>query len=419
VKLRLYSLLWWLLLPAAALYLLTRSIKQPEYRQGWLQRLALGAIPNAEKGLWIHAVSVGETRAAQPLIAALRRTHPQLRIVLTHMTPTGMATSQALFGNEVQRCYLPYDMLSVQRRFLRRLNPGVGLIMETELWPAMLAEAQSAKVPVALVNARLSDRSLKRGLKRKVLLRPALESLRLVLAQSSDDALRVSALGQVPTQVVGNMKFDYRPERTLQALGQSWRRCKKPRVLVASSRDGEEALLLEAIAKHPQGDSVQWWWVPRHPQRFDEVYALLGHRLASHGVRRTSASFAEQLDAAAWVLGDSMGEMSAYYEASDVVIMGGSLLPFGSQSLIEPCAHGRPVVLGPSVFNFAQAAQAALQTDAAVQCEDGSQAVSQALELALDQARAMQMGQAGQSMIACHQGATQRTLQALQDAGLI
>jgi 3-deoxy-D-manno-octulosonic-acid transferase len=426
-----YGLAWWLATPLVMAYLLWRSWRQPEYRQGWAERWALddGELPESSdrtrqgKLIWIHAVSVGETRAAAPLVRALLQDDPQRRIVFTHMTPTGRQTSVELFGDGVMRRYLPYDLAWAQRRLIARLKPALILIMETELWPNLINEARRAGVPIALVNARLSEKSLRQGLKRRGLLAPALQQLDLVLAQGRDDAQRISQLAPRTLEVLGNLKFDHAIDEDKRALGRAWRAAaKRPAVLMASSREGEEAALLEAVQRHPQASAVQWWWVPRHPQRFDEVWALLASGAAAQGgaaVRRSAGGFDREREQAWLVLGDSMGELAAYLECADVVIMGGSLGAFGSQNLIEPCAQGRAVLLGPSTFNFALASELALKAGAALQLDNAQALVNQAILLAQDQPKREAMRNCGITFTHEHRGATARTLSALKKAGLL
>jgi 3-deoxy-D-manno-octulosonic-acid transferase len=409
----LYILVVHALLPWAVLHLLWRARRQPDYLRHWGERF--GAYPRTRPAapvIWLHAVSVGETRAAQPLIAALRARYPDHRILLTHMTPTGRATSEALFGDAVERVYLPYDTPWAMRRFLRHFRPTLGLIMETELWPNLIAACRDAAVPLLLVNARLSEKSARRYARFPALTRGALQGLCAIAASGAEDARRLRELGAAEVAVLGNMKFDIAPPAPQLELGLTFRsRCGgRPVFLCASTREGEEAPILDAWQKVGAGGTVNaplLAIVPRHPQRFDEVARLIAAR--GFGLQRRSD---EQLVAAAtqvW-LGDSMGEMFAYYAAADVACVGGSLLPFGSQNLIEPCAVGTPVLIGPSTFNFAEAAQAALAAGAARQVADAAALVETALALLADQPARAAMGAAGRAFSAEHRGATARTL---------
>lgn len=430
----LYSLAWLLATPLAMAYLLWRSIRQPAYRGHWGERF--GWHPRragSEPLIWLHAVSVGETRAAQPLVKALAAKYPQADVLITCMTPTGRETAHELFakalGDRFHQAYLPYDQAGAQRRFLRAWRPTVGLLMETELWPNLMAAATQANVPVALVSARLSQKSLERGLRQRALIIPAAKRLACVLAQSDGDAARIAQLlGRPVDAVTGNLKFDNAPDEALFERGRGWRaRIGRPVVLAASTREGEEGLLMHAwqglttqhampagAANSPaQPPSPLLVIVPRHPQRFDAVVRdaeATGLRVARRAALDDPAFDARSIDI---LIGDSMGEMDAWYALADVAIMGGSMLPFGSQNLIEPCAAGCPVILGPSTYNFAEAAQQALAAGAVRQVPDAAQAVTAALQLLGDEPVRVAMAQAGQAFTSSHRGATQRTLEAL------
>jgi 3-deoxy-D-manno-octulosonic-acid transferase len=409
----LYTLVVHALLPWAVLHLLWRARRQPDYLRHWGERFGVYSRTRpAAPVIWLHAVSVGETRAAQPLVAALRARYPGHRILLTHMTPTGRATSEALFGDAVERVYLPYDTPWAMRRFLRHFRPALGLVMETELWPNLIAACRDATVPLLLVNARLSEKSARRYARFPRLTRGALQGLQAIAASGAADALRLRELGAAEVAVLGNMKFDIAPPAPQLELGLSFRaRCGgRPVFLCASTREGEEALILDAWQKVGAGGTVGaplLAIVPRHPQRFDEVARLI----EAHGFRLQRRSDEQPVAAATQVwLGDSMGEMFAYYAAADVAFVGGSLLPFGSQNLIEPCAVGTPVLIGPSTFNFAEAARAALAAGAARQVADAGALVEEALALLADQPARAAMGAAGRSFSTEHRGATARTL---------
>ncbi|GAB2181305.1 lipid IV(A) 3-deoxy-D-manno-octulosonic acid transferase [Denitratisoma sp. agr-D3] len=405
----LYTLLLWLLLPWILLHLLWRSRLQPEYRQHWGERFGRYPARRQRRPLiWIHAVSVGETRAAQPLVAALRQRYPTHRILLTHMTPTGRETGVALYGDEVDRAYLAYDYPGAVARFLDHWQPDFGLIMETELWPNLIAACAAREIPLLLANARLSQRSAKRYDRLAALTREALGSLAGVAAQAEADARRLTQLGALQVSVVGNIKFDITPPAEQVTLGQAFRQRlgSRPVLLCASTREGEEALLLDAWCRLERGDALLAL-VPRHPQRRDEVADLVRQRGLTLQFRSDESPLAAGTDV--W-LGDSLGEMFAYYEACDVAVIGGSLLDFGSQNLIEACALGKPVVLGPSTYNFAEAAANALAEKAALQAADAPAALATALALLADGPRRQAMGAAAQAFSDRHRGATERLL---------
>jgi len=410
---RLYTLGWWLALPLAALYLVWRALRQREYLRHWGERfLGHGAKARGEQVIWLHAVSVGETRAAQPLIDALARAHPRVSFVLTHMTPTGRVVgasiARALPGRVVQR-YLPYDLPFAVRRFLREVRPSVGVLLETEAWPNLLFGAHDAGVPVVLVNARLSEKSAARAQRYAALVKSAGAHLARIAAQTESDRARLALFYDGPIDVLGNMKFDLAPlpqllEQGRIARGRWGARCVW---LAASTREGEEALILDALARRKDASGLLLI-VPRHPQRFDEVAQLIAAR-GFRPVRRGSPAWDAAPAHDVVLLGDSMGEMSMYYAAADVALIGGSLRPFGAQNLIEACAVGTPVVIGPSTFNFAQAAADALAAGAALQVADAEAALAAMDAVSRDCARLQAMRTAALRFATAHRGATART----------
>lgn len=403
----LYSLAWVAALPLALARLAWRSRREPRYRAHLAERL--GRYPPAApaRRLWVHAVSLGETRAAAPLVEALMRRYPDHRILLTHMTPTGRAAGEALFGDRVDRAWLPYDVGFAVDGFLRHWKPEAGVLMETELWPRLVEACRREGIPVALANARLSERSARRYGRWPALARWAFGNLAGVAAQSPGDAQRIAALGAPAPVVTGNVKFDLAVAPEQQALAAELRARIGPgrRVwLAGSTREGEEALLLDAFAALDAGPEVLLAIVPRHPQRFAEVAALAAGRFV---VARRSEPGAVPAAARVWI-GDSLGEMLAYYGAADVVVMGGTLLEHGGQNLIEACALGAPVVLGPHTFNFSEAARGAIEAGAAVRVADAAGALREAQAIAGDAARRERMGAAGLAFVAAHRGAVAR-----------
>jgi len=323
------------------------------------------------------------------------------------MTATGRETLRELHAESVRIAWLPYDYPGAVRRFLALYRPRLGVIMETELWPNLLAACAAQRVPVLLANARMSEKSA-RGYRRwSGLARPALGSLAAVCAQSDEDAARLRALGALQVEVAGNLKFDGVPDEAKRAEGRAWRaRLGRPVLLMASTREGEEKLLLEAL---PAWDGkLLVVVVPRHPRRFDEVAALLA---GEGGVARRGRG--EVPDPSHRMhLGDTMGEMDFYFAAADVAVIGGSFAPLGGQNLIEACAAGVPVVLGPSMFNFAEATRFAIDAGAAVQAADAASAIRAALDLLGEPAARARMGAAGQALCEAHRGATHRHVQA-------
>jgi 3-deoxy-D-manno-octulosonic-acid transferase len=427
VALAAYSAAWWLAAPLAAAYLLWRSLAQREYRRHWGERfLGRGAPPPAGRPLiWVHAVSVGETRAAQPLIEQLARELPAASFLLTHMTPTGRAVGESIVaglpGRVAQR-YLPYDLHFAVDRFLRQTRPAAGVIMETEIWPNLLHAARRAAVPMLLANARLSEKSAARGARFEALLGPAAEAFGRIAAQSEADRARIGRFYRKPVDVTGNMKFDLPVSEALVAAGQALRAAwgGRPVWLLASSREGEEALVLDAwTGRRGKSDSDPVLLVvPRHPQRFDEVAQLIESRgLAC--ARRSRGPWPQQPAPATVLLGDTMGEMALYYAAADLALIGGSLREFGAQNLIEACAVGTPVVLGPSTYNFAQAAADALAAGAALQVRDAGEALAAMERLCADRERLHAMAASARAFAGTHRGATARVarmVRALLDA---
>jgi 3-deoxy-D-manno-octulosonic-acid transferase len=416
----LYSVLWWVGLPFVLLRLWRRGRKEPGYRQHIGERLGFydqsrrRALPPL---IWVHAVSVGETRAAQPLIEALLQTYPQHTILLTHMTATGRATGQQLFaaqGERVIQSYLPYDTGWMCARFLRHFKPKICILMETEVWPNMVRQCVRAGVPVMLANARLSARSLRRGQRFGAILLEAAAGIDCVAAQSEQDAERLRLFGARQVHVTGSIKFDVEAPADMVARGRQWRTQfgERPVLLCASTREGEEALILDALANVPDRNFLTVI-VPRHPQRFDEVASMISARGFAMQRRSMLGGAAVAADTAV-VLGDSMGEMAAYYAACDTAFIGGSLLPLGGQNLIEACALGVPVLVGEHTFNFQMISDDAVMADAAVRVSSASDMLRQARSLFADKDRRTSMAQHAQEFARRHQGATVRTMALLE-----
>jgi 3-deoxy-D-manno-octulosonic-acid transferase len=408
-----YSIAILALLPWALLHLLWRSRRQPDYLKNWAERFGLYPSPRSPGPLlWIHAVSVGETRAAQPLIAALRERHPGYRILMTHMTPTGRQTGEALYGDTIERVFLPYDTPWAVAAFLNHFRPALGLIVETEIWPNLIAACRSRDLPVLLVNARLSEKSARGYARFPRLTRDALQGLSGITAIGKDDAARLNSLGASGVAITGSVKFDISPPAQQLALGQALRErfAGRPCLVCASTRDGEEAAILDAWITARPRDALLIL-IPRHPQRFGEVATLCDERRLR--LQRRSENCAVLPDTDVW-LGDSMGEMFAYYAAADVAFIGGSLLPFGSQNLIEACAVGTPLLIGPSVFNFPDIARDAVACGAAQPIGTAPELVAVAKELLVSPIRRELMRSAGLAFAARHRGATAKTLELIE-----
>lgn len=408
-----YTLLLYVLLPFTPLKLLWRGIRQPEYLKHISERY--GFYPQADYPkpiLWLHCVSVGETHAAAPLVKQLLNDYAQYQILLTHTTPTGRQASQQLFGDSVLRAYLPYDLPGAVKRFLRHFNPKMGMLMETELWFNLIAECAHRRIPLLLVNARLSQRSARGYGKVARLAEQGLRALTYIAAQTNADAERLKSLGADNIAVMGNLKFDVKPPADAAERGRQLRGLlgvKRPVFLAASTREGEEELILQAIAA-ANIPNLLTVIVPRHPQRFDEVAGLL----KKYGVafcRRSEFSYgtvAGEIPASAAILGDSMGEMFTYYAACDVAFIGGSLLPYGGQNLIEACAMGKPVLIGLHTYNFESAAELAVAKCAAWRVSDVAELTSALQQLFENPQKIQTMGEAALSFSNSAGGATQR-----------
>ena len=406
----LYTLAWRIAAPLAPLKLWWRGRREPGYRLHVGERYGRYDAPApAGELVWIHAVSVGETRAAAPLVERILRERPAATVLLTSMTATGRETGRAIFGERVVQAWLPYDLPGAMRRFLAHFRPAFGLLMETELWPNLAAEAAVARVPLFLVNGRLSERSA-RGYERVgSLVRPLLHSLAGVAAQTQADAARLEALGARDVAVTGNLKFDLGvPEggRGLASLMRATFGAGRPVVLGAAARDGEEAAILDALARSPLAGSTLLVIVPRHPQRFDEVAAMLAARSIAHARRSQDRPVPADVRV---LLGDSMGEMAGYYGAADVAFVGGSLVPLGGQNLIEAITMGVPVLVGPHTFNFADAADGAVAAGAALRVADADAMLAAAAALLGDASRREAMRSCAEGFLAAHRGAADRT----------
>jgi 3-deoxy-D-manno-octulosonic-acid transferase len=420
----LYSLFFVLLVPLVMLRLWRRGQREHGYRKHIGERFGGKPIARGHTGVvWIHAVSVGEARAAIPLINQLRR-EVSAPIIVTCMTPSGRAVAREQLPDDVMVGYLPYDLPWVTSRFVKRMAPKILIIMETELWPNLLAACKQQHVPTVLVNARLSEKS-QRGYAKfypvRSMAREALSSFSAIFAQSPADQARFIALGAATatTTVVGNVKFDMPEDAAAIARGRAWKATLGTRqvLLFASTREHEELPLLDAFLAHrdwPQ-ERPLLVVVPRHPSRFNEIYALLEQR-SLKTLRRTNLDDtpdSETIAAAEAWLGDSMGEMQSYYAMCDVAVIGGSFKPLGGQNLIEASALGKPVIMGPSTFNFSHAVAIAREARAMVSVKTPTQAMTEAARLLADAPAREAMGARGSAFAAAHRGATQRTMDAI------
>ena len=412
-----YNLVAWLAQPLLRRKLARRAVSEPGY--GKLVEERFGQYKVARPSglgplVWIHAVSLGETRAASILLKALREREPRMRLLLTHGTATGRAEGLKLLQPGDVQVWQPWDTRGAVRRFLDRFRPDLGILMETEIWPNLLLESAGRGIPLALANARLSEKSLRAAERGGRLMRPAYGALSVAWAQTEDDAARLRAIGVRQVSVLGNLKFDVQPDPAQMARGRAWRAASvRPVVMFASSREGEEAEFLRHIkltVTPPEPAGVQWLIVPRHPQRFDEVAELI----ESYGLsvsRRSTWGDATPEPADVW-LGDSLGEMAAYYGSADAVLLGGSFAPLGGQNLIEAAACGCPVLMGPHTFNFAEAAHLAESANAARRVQELSTAVVDSCKLVHDRDQLAAMRESALGFASAHRGAAKCTADA-------
>ena len=411
-----YQILWQIAPPVIRYYLRRRTQKNPAYAEHWAERFGQPYPSPVTGAVWLHVVSVGETRAAQPLIAALRRRFPDAPLLITQMTPTGRATAQSLYP-DAQCRYLPYDRRDWVAQFLREHRPLFGVVMETELWANLLNEAHRQKIPMFVANARLSEKSA-RGYRRiDALIRPALQTLAGCLAQTEEDAERLRQLGAANVSVCGNSKYDIAPPEDKIELAAQWRRhLGRRRVFVAAStreKDGTDEAheILRVWRQHGCADDLLVL-VPRHPERFGaaaEYAQSLGLT-----VQKRSSGEAVAPNTQVWV-GDSMGEMFAYYALADAVFVGGSLVDTGCQNIIEPMSCGKPVLFGPSVYNFQAACTGALAFGAARQIASADELVQTVYRWWQNPEEATALAQRAVQFVAQHKGASERMAQRIED----
>jgi 3-deoxy-D-manno-octulosonic-acid transferase len=423
----LYGIVTWALQPLVRLRLKRRAAKEPLYGQWMPERFGRYSQPRSPGWIWIHAVSLGETRAAAILLRELREQMPGMKLLLTHGTATGREEGTKLLQAGDAQVWQPWDSAGATRSFFAHFKPCIGIVMETEVWPQLCAAARDAQVPMVLANARLSAQSAAKARRLPWLSRPAFASFAQVLAQTEDDAARLKASGAQHLKVMGNLKFDVSLDRDLLTLGAQMRAgcAAKQVVMLASSREGEEIAFIEQIkqfagTKSAQfamnsgvdeaSNAIQWLIVPRHPQRFDEVQRLCEQ--AGLRVSRRSGWQSAPHTADVW-LGDSMGEMPLYYALADIAMLGGSFEPLGGQNLIEAIAAGCPVVMGPHTFNFAEACETAQQMGAALRCTDMTQAIDLATRTAQSAPAIQALKEQGQQWLAQSRGAAARMAQAI------
>jgi 3-deoxy-D-manno-octulosonic-acid transferase len=410
-----YTFTLWLLLPYIFLHLLWRARKQPEYLRHVKERFGFYSIQVNNPIIWLHAVSVGETRATQNLVTRLRASYPHHQILITHATPTGRATSKELYGDSVWRVYLPYDYPFAVRKFLRHFRPQLGILLETEIWFNLTNECHKVGVPLLLLNARMSEKSARGYVRFSRLTHRALGKFTSIAAQTHEDASRLTGLGAKNVSVMGNLKFDIKPPQAQLQLGKQLRAqfgMGRKIFLAASTREGEEVLLLDAL-KNIHIPNLLVVIVPRHPQRFADIANLLKQRgiLFQRRSKNTPVSAETQV-----VLGDSMGEMFAYYCAADLAFVGGSLLPYGGQNLIEACAVGTPVLVGPYTYNFTEITLLAISAGATDRAKDATEIIAKLQHLLEDPAALSAMRLQGIKFVESNHGATEVSLQIIRNS---
>ena len=408
----LYSVLLYLLIPFVLLRLLWRGLELRDYWYRWNERFGFVNAPEEPVAVWVHAVSVGESLAALPLIRRLIQQYGKGRVLVTTMTPTGSARVRAALGDEVLHTYLPYDLPGAVARYLARMQPQQVVVMETELWPNLFRALAKRGIPLVIANARLSPRSFRGYSRVRGFASATLADCSHIAAQSEADAERFRSLGASADRVsvMGNIKFDMALPETQIAQGRALRDS-APAWIAASTHEGEEDAVLAAhqqiLKTLPQARLIL---VPRHPQRFDAVAKLIERSGLSYARRSASPLTAQ---AQVW-LGDSMGEMFMYFAASDLAFVGGSLVPVGGHNVLEPAAIGLPVVFGPHMHNFVAARELLLQENAATEITQASQLAAVVAALLSDVERSRAMGDAGQKAVAANRGALERLMKILQ-----
>ena len=414
----LYSVLFYFLLPVLCLRLLWRSLRAPAYRQRWFERFGYFKLGEQKKMIWLHAVSVGETIAAAPLVKSLQTTYPACELMITTMTPTGSDRVKDLFGDSVEHCYAPYDLPGAVARFLDKLKPEMLIIMETELWPNTIAACYQRNIPVVLANARLSEKSFEAYRRVNGITRSMLKQLALVAAQHSDDAQRFIALGlpKDRVSVTGNLKFDLRLDDEIKlkasALRVQWQGDEnRPIFVAASTHGGEDEQILEAFTViRKQVPNLLLVLVPRHPERFEPV-AYLCNSAGFSISRRSDQQASIQTDI---ILGDTMGELNSFYGAADIAFVGGSLVPTGGHNIIEPAMWGIPVLSGPHLFNFAESSRLMIDSSGLLLCGDAQKLAENCLLLLQNPSYGSSTGSAAQKVAEMNRGALKKLLSQIE-----
>ncbi|MFT5501078.1 MAG: 3-deoxy-D-manno-octulosonic-acid transferase [Woeseiaceae bacterium] len=412
-----YAVITYLLLPVYACYWLFRGVANRAYWDRFGQRFGTGYPQLGGGCIWIHAVSVGEVQASVPLISELKARFPDRQLLVTTVTPTGAARVKLNFGNQVAHCYIPFETPNAVTRFFDAVRPDLALVMETEIWPNLYHECGRRNVPLILVSARISSKSVRSYRKFLPLFRETLSHGIIIAAQSEVDAERFRSLGAPAerTTVTGNIKFDYEVPEDLVARGLAFRRDNfedRPVWVAASTHDKEEEQILYAhrkvLERNPDALLVL---VPRHPERFAAVRALL-HKRGFNFVARTDGSPCTP-DTQVF-LGDTMGEVPLFYAATNVAFVGGTLVPVGGHNLLEPAALARPVITGPFLFNTQDIANKFEALGASVMVNDAGQLGTAVADLFADPDTANDIGRRGRELVSENKGALERLLKLMQ-----
>ncbi len=413
-----YRIALYACLPFVIVHLIVRALRNPAYWRRWAERFGFANVAHGPYLLWVHAVSVGEVRVAVPLVKAVRARFPAGRILVTTMTPTGSVQVRQSLGDTVEHCYAPYDFPGAVRRFLSHVEPGLAVIMETEIWPHIISQCAERRAPSVFANLRLSAKSCRRYRRVRWLLRPILEMVTAFAVQTRADADRIVSLGarRDAVSVTASIKFEVALPASLREVADGLRRewGRDRRVWVAgSTHDGEEELLLDVYERLRRDvPDLLLVIVPRHPERFSTVVRMCRRR--GHTVRRHTDVGPRPTAEVEVYVGDTMGELPIFYAAGDVAFVGGSLVPIGGHNVLEPCAVGVPVVFGPHMHNFGEIALITVQRGAGQQVSDGAELEHVVARYLSDANLRFQVGETGRSMVAENRGALGRTVAVLE-----
>ena len=411
-----YSALFYFLTPLILGRLFWRGRKQPSYSRRWLERLAIYDSEPESGVIWFHAVSVGEAEAAFPLIRAVKERFPEQTLLVTATTPTGSARIQEVLGDAARHVYLPYDLPDCVDRFIRHYRPALAVVLETEIWPNLYRACGKRGIPLAIVNGRLSEKSARGYLRLRSLTRESLSYVRLIAAQTEEDARRYVAIGANPesVSVAGNVKFDNELPNDVQDRAKGLRRAlfgKRPILIAGSTHPGEEIQILTAFeALRGEFPELLVVLAPRHPHRVGDVVAECGKMGLTTRLRSENKPCDESIDV---FLLDTLGELRGFYAASDIAFVGGSLMPIGGHNVLEPAAAGLPVLFGPHLFNFAEIGRKLKESGGGIEVENAEELALWAGRLLNDESLRRGIGESGKRFVSANQGAVQRIAEQL------